>query len=146
LREEKARISEKALTKVSADQDVEWAKGEATRKEYLNKIEAHTTQVKHSLGLDNRLGEKKVLLDGREQDLSLHKATLAEAQTRRLNPRDNYEELMEVIELRRLLQDAEVDHITEARWLAILARDVSKVLVDLGMPPSRVPPESAHSR
>jgi hypothetical protein len=42
---------------------------------------------------------------------------------------------MEFIELRRLLQDAEVDHVTEAGWLAILARDVSKVLVDLGMPP-----------
>jgi hypothetical protein len=31
--------------------------------------------------------------------------------------------------------DAEVDHVVEAGQLAILVRDVSKVLVDLGMPP-----------
>jgi hypothetical protein len=31
--------------------------------------------------------------------------------------------------------DAEVDHVAEAGQLAILVRDVSKVLVDLGMPP-----------
>jgi hypothetical protein len=41
-REEKARISEKTLTKVSADLDAERAKAEATRKEYLDKMEAHT--------------------------------------------------------------------------------------------------------
>jgi hypothetical protein len=42
---------------------------------------------------------------------------------------------MEFIELRRLLQDAEVDRVVEAGWLATLVRDVSKVLEDLGMPP-----------
>jgi hypothetical protein len=59
-REEKARISEKTLTKVSADLDAERAKAEATRKEYLDKMEAHTACAKHSLGLDKMLGEKKV--------------------------------------------------------------------------------------
>jgi hypothetical protein len=42
---------------------------------------------------------------------------------------------MELIELRRLLQDTEVDHVAEAGRLAILLRGVSMVLVDLGMPP-----------
>jgi hypothetical protein len=42
---------------------------------------------------------------------------------------------MEFVEVRRLLQDANVDRITEAGRLAILARDVFKLLVDLGMPP-----------
>jgi hypothetical protein len=42
---------------------------------------------------------------------------------------------MEFIELRRLLQDAEVDHIIKAGRLETLVRDVSKVLVVLGMPP-----------
>jgi hypothetical protein len=28
-----------------------------------------------------------------------------------------------------------VEHVDEAGWLAILARDISMVLVDLGMPP-----------
>jgi hypothetical protein len=42
---------------------------------------------------------------------------------------------MEFIKLWRLLQDVEADHITEAGRLAILLRDVSKVLVDLGRPP-----------
>jgi hypothetical protein len=59
-REEKARISEKTLTKVGADLDAERAKAEATRKEYLDKMEAHTACAKHSLGLDKMLGEKKV--------------------------------------------------------------------------------------
>jgi hypothetical protein len=49
-----------ALVKVSADLDVEWAKTEATRKEYLNKMEAYTTRAKHTLGLDKMLGENKV--------------------------------------------------------------------------------------
>jgi hypothetical protein len=89
---------------------------------------------KFTRGLD-ALSEKKVKLDRRERDLNLHKAVLAEAQSRGLSPRDNREELMELVELRRLLQDTEVDHVTEAGRLAILLRGVSKVLVDLGMPP-----------
>jgi hypothetical protein len=87
------------------------------------------------------LGEKKVLLDGREQDLSLHEAALVEAQTWEINPQDNREELVEFIELWSHLHDVEVDHIIEARWLVILVRDMSKVLVDLGMPP---PPPGDH--
>jgi hypothetical protein len=61
--EEKMRFSERALTKVSADLDVEWVKAEVTRKEYLDKMPAHTIYVKHSLGLDKMLGEKKIELD-----------------------------------------------------------------------------------
>jgi hypothetical protein len=40
---------------------------------------AHTTHAKHSLGLDKMLGERKVKLDGREQDLELRDGALAEA-------------------------------------------------------------------
>jgi hypothetical protein len=68
--EDKVRISEKALSMVTADLDTKWAKAEATRKEYLDKIDSHTGYAKHSLGLDNMLGEKNVLLNRREQDLS----------------------------------------------------------------------------
>jgi hypothetical protein len=32
-------------------------------------------------------------------------------------------------------REAEVAHVTKARQLAVLVRDISKVLVDLGMPP-----------
>jgi hypothetical protein len=39
----------------------------------------HTTCAKHSLGLDKILGEKMVKLDGRERDLELREAVLAEA-------------------------------------------------------------------
>jgi hypothetical protein len=98
-------------------------------------MEVHIAYAKHSLSLNKMLGEKKVELNGREWDLSLRKATLVEAQSWGLNPWDNREELMEFVELRRLLQDPEVHCITEAGWLAILVRDISKVLVDLGMPP-----------
>jgi hypothetical protein len=42
VREEKARISEKALAQVSASLDEEWTKAEAARQEYLNKIAKHT--------------------------------------------------------------------------------------------------------
>jgi hypothetical protein len=81
VQEEKVGISEKALAKVSADLDVEWAKAKDTRKEYLDKMAAHTARAKHSLGLDKMLGEKKVELDGRERDLDLCEAALAEVQT-----------------------------------------------------------------
>jgi hypothetical protein len=67
--EEKARISKKALTKVSTDLNAERTKAKATQNEYLDKMVAHTTCVKHSLGLGKILGEKKVDLNGRERDL-----------------------------------------------------------------------------
>jgi hypothetical protein len=42
---------------------------------------------------------------------------------------------MEFVETWRLLQDAEADRVVEAGRLSTLVRDVSKVLMDLGMPP-----------
>jgi hypothetical protein len=42
---------------------------------------------------------------------------------------------MELIGFQRRLEEAEVAHIAKARQLAVLVRDISKVLVDLGMPP-----------
>jgi hypothetical protein len=81
------------------------------------------------------LGEMKVQLDRRERDLGLCEAALVEEQSRGLNPWDNREELTELVELRRRLEEAEVERITEAGQLAILVGDISKVLVDLGMPP-----------
>jgi hypothetical protein len=59
-----------------------------------------------------------------------------EARSLGLNPKENHDELMEFIELRRLLQDTKVDCVTEAGRLAILVRDVSKVLMDFGMFPT----------
>jgi hypothetical protein len=41
---------------------------------------------------------------------------------------------MEFVELRRLLKNVKVEHVTEVRRLAILVSDVSKFLVNLGMP------------
>jgi hypothetical protein len=66
MREEKTKVSEKALVKVNADLDAKWVKTEATRKEYLDKMEPHTARTKHSLGLDKMLRDKKVQLNGRE--------------------------------------------------------------------------------
>jgi hypothetical protein len=48
---EKVKISEKTLVKVNTDLDTEWAKAEATQKECLDKMEAHTAHAKHSLGI-----------------------------------------------------------------------------------------------
>jgi hypothetical protein len=135
VREEKASISENDLVKVSANLDAEWAKTEATQKEYLDMMEMHITYAKHSLVLYKMLGEEMVQLDEGEQDLDLREAALVEAQSRGLNPQDNCEELMEFIELQRHLKEAEVECVIEAGWLVIFLRDVSKVLVDLGMPP-----------
>jgi hypothetical protein len=42
---------------------------------------------------------------------------------------------MEIVELWQCLKEDEVEHFTEAEWLAVLLGDISKVLVDLGMPP-----------
>jgi hypothetical protein len=66
-------------------------------------MEAHTACAKHSLGIDKRLGEKKVELDEREQDLSLWEVMQAEAQSGGLNPWDNCKELIEFVELQWLL-------------------------------------------
>jgi hypothetical protein len=90
-REEKEKISEKALTQVSAALDEEWTKGEAARQEYLGKIEAHTARGKLVLDIDKMLGEKRVELDE-----------------------------LEFIELQRLLWDIEADRAVEANRLATL--------------------------
>jgi hypothetical protein len=66
---------------------------------------------------------------------------LVEAQDRGLDPRDNWEELMELIRLRKHIKDAEVACVTEAEQLEVLVQDISKVLVDLAMPPIRRIPE-----
>jgi hypothetical protein len=92
----------------------------STRKEYLNKM----------------WGEKKVHLNRRERDLDLREVALVEAQSRGLNPRDNYEELMELVQLLRCHKESEVECVIEVGWLAILVRDISKVPVDLGTPPT----------
>jgi hypothetical protein len=76
--EEKVGISEKALAKVNANLAAEQAKAEATRQEYLNKMAAHTSRAKHSLGLDKMIREKKVELDGMERDLDLRVVALTE--------------------------------------------------------------------
>jgi TnpA family transposase len=52
-------VSENALAKVSADLNAEWAKKEATQKEYLDKMVAHTTRAKHSLSLDKMMGRTR---------------------------------------------------------------------------------------
>jgi hypothetical protein len=48
VEEEKARILEKALARVSANLDMEQTKAEATRKEYLKKMATDTARAKHS--------------------------------------------------------------------------------------------------
>jgi hypothetical protein len=133
--EEMARISKMALVKVSADLHAKRVKTEATHQEYLDKMHTHTARAKPTLGLDKMLEEKKVLLIGKEWDLALCEAALMEVQS--LGPilRDNHEELMEFIKLRRCLEEAEVEHITKVGQLAVLLGDISNVLVDLGMPP-----------
>jgi hypothetical protein len=71
------------------------------------------------------LGEKRAKLDEWEWDMELQTTVLAEAQARGINPRDNRDELMEFIELRQLLQDVEMDRVTEAGRLTALMREVS---------------------
>jgi hypothetical protein len=87
------------------------------------------------LDFDKMLGEKRARLDEQEWDLELRTAALAEAQAQWINPWDYRDELMEFVELQRLLQDVEVDHVTEAGWVAALVREVSQVLENVGMPP-----------
>jgi hypothetical protein len=100
MREEKVRISVKALTQVSVALDAERAKAKATQQEYLDKIQTHTDRGNKVHDPDRMLGERKEELDGRERDLELHAAVLAEAQAWGLNPWDNRDNLMELIELR----------------------------------------------
>jgi hypothetical protein len=54
---------------------------------------------------------------------------------RGLNPRENRDELSELVELRKCLGDAEVARVTEARQLASLVEDISNALVDHALPP-----------
>jgi hypothetical protein len=85
-REGKLRISRKALTKVSVDLNTEQSclrllkMSTSTRWGLTLPVpNTHSTLIRCQ-------GEKKVELDGRERDISLCKAALAEAQSRGLNP------------------------------------------------------------
>jgi hypothetical protein len=49
------------------------------------------------------LGKRKEELDRKEKDLELRIVALVEAQARGLNPRDNHDERMELIELSGIL-------------------------------------------
>jgi hypothetical protein len=62
VREAGIEVSEQALGKVSLELDSEWAKTESTRQGYLEKHQAHTASMKHTLGLGKLLEETKVLL------------------------------------------------------------------------------------
>jgi hypothetical protein len=97
--EEELTQREEALVKVSTNLDVEQAKTDATHQEYLDKMCTHTSCTKYTLSLDKMLGEKMVMLDGKDRDIAFHEAVLMEAQSRGLNPQDNCEELMEIVEL-----------------------------------------------
>jgi hypothetical protein len=85
-------------------------------------MRTHTACTKPTLDLDKMLGKKKVMLDEKKWDLALCEPALTE-------------ELVELVELQRHLKEIEVAHIMGAEQLAVLVRDISKVLVDLGMPP-----------
>jgi hypothetical protein len=98
-------------------------------------MHAHTTRVNHTLALDKMMGEKRVLLAEKEQDIEVLEAALMEAQARDLNPWDNQDELLELVELQKCLGEVEVGRVTEASELAVLEGEMSKVLVFLGRPP-----------
>jgi hypothetical protein len=51
------------------------------------------------------VGEKKVELIGRERDIGLREAVSVEAQSWGLKSPDNHEELMELVELWKLLEE-----------------------------------------
>jgi hypothetical protein len=135
-------VSKRALVKVSQDLDMEQVKTEATRLEYLKKMRTHTTHVKHTLVLNKMLGMDKVMFTEMERDLKLSEEVLAEVEAWGLNPRDNQEHLMELFKLRKRLDEVEVVRFAEVRQLAVLVEDISKALVDLGLPPSQGSPRT----
>jgi hypothetical protein len=49
-------------------------------------------------------------------------------------PWDNREELIELVELQKCLDEVEVARVAKAGQLAFLMEDISMVLVDLGLP------------
>jgi hypothetical protein len=49
------------LVKVSVEVDAEQTKTEATCQKYIDKKQVHTIRAKHTLGLDQMLGDMKVL-------------------------------------------------------------------------------------
>jgi hypothetical protein len=69
-RVEKARIFEMALVKVSANLDAKQEITEATRKDYLDKMEAHTARAKHSLSLNKMLRRRRSSSMGESGSLS----------------------------------------------------------------------------
>jgi hypothetical protein len=78
-REEKARISKKALAQDSASLIEEWTKAKAARQEYRKKIAEHTAHGKQVPNFNKMLGKKRARLDEWERDLELRTVALVKA-------------------------------------------------------------------
>jgi hypothetical protein len=94
----------------------------------------HTARAKHTLNLNKMLGENRVLLAEKERDLEMR-----EVQAHGLNTRENRDELLELVELWKHLNEAVVVRIAKARQLVALVEDISNALVDLGNPIQGIP-------
>jgi hypothetical protein len=78
-------VSERALRSVSLELDAEHAKTEATQQGYHEKLLVHMAWIKHTLGLDKMVEEKKVLLE-EKWDLKIREAALTKAQVCNIHP------------------------------------------------------------
>jgi hypothetical protein len=90
-------------------------------------------RMKHTLGVDKMLEEKKVLLQEKKRDMKVLEAALCKVLKKGVHPRDNHDLLAELVELREHLTEAKVYWDSELRELATLETDMSCALVDLGM-------------
>jgi hypothetical protein len=62
IQEKGIEVVEWVLGMVSLELNGMWTKTEATRQGYLEKLQAHTARMKHTVDLNKILGETKVLL------------------------------------------------------------------------------------
>jgi hypothetical protein len=132
-REVVIEASERAIGEAHMVLDNEQAQVEASRQCYLNKLRAHMTCMKHTLGLDKVLKESMVLLKEKKRDLKVQEATLCKALERGIHPQDNQDLLAQLVEPREHLAEVEVDCTGEVKELVSLVTTMFRVLVDLGL-------------
>jgi hypothetical protein len=78
--EDSLAASERALGRAYMERDVERAKTEVVRQDYLSKLRTLTSCTKHSLNVNKMLEEHQILLSLQKNDLNVQEATLAQGQ------------------------------------------------------------------
>jgi hypothetical protein len=122
MREAMIEASEQAIRVAWMALYTKRARIQATRQDYLERLQAHTTCMEQTLGIDKMLEEKKVWLQEEKHDLKVREVVLYEALERGAHPQEDRDLLAELVELRLMRRRSWLVWWSGTWWAATRAR------------------------